>query len=91
MATSAGETLAARRSPASAISPLEPGDRLTREEFERLQAHEQGVFRSERFPGLWLNAQALLKDDLAGTLRTLDEGLATAEHAAFAARPGGAV
>lgn len=59
--------------------------------YERLAADDQGVFRSERFPGLWLNAQALLRGDLAATLRTLDEGLATAEHAAFAARLGGAV
>ena len=35
MATSTNERLAAGRPPASAIPPLEPGDRLTREEFER--------------------------------------------------------
>ena len=51
--------------------------------YERLAADDHGVVRSERFPGLWLNTEALLRGDLAATLRTLDEGLATAEHAAF--------
>lgn len=51
--------------------------------YEQLEEDERGVVRSERFPGLWLNTGALLQGDLAATLRTLDEGLATAEHAAF--------
>jgi hypothetical protein len=38
---------------------------------------------------LWLDARALLAGDLAAALRTLNLGLATAEHAAFAARPAG--
>jgi len=58
--------------------------------YERLAADDRGVVRSERFPGLWLNADALLQGDLAATLRTLDEGLATAEHAAFVAGLAGA-
>jgi len=58
--------------------------------YERLAADPRGVLRSEQFPGLWLNAGALLQGDLAATLRTLDEGLGTAEHAAFLARLGGA-
>jgi len=57
--------------------------------YERLVADSRGVLRSEQFPGLWLNAEALLQGDLAATLRTLDEGLGTAEHAAFLARLGG--
>ncbi len=48
-----------------------------------------GVFRSEVFPGLWLNAEALYAGDLDGLLRTLEEGLATADHAAFKARLAG--
>jgi len=48
------------------------------------------VLRSERFSGLWLDTGALLQGDLAATLRTLDEGLGTADHAAFLARLGGA-
>lgn len=54
--------------------------------YERLAADDRGVVRSEHFPGLWLNAGALLQGDLAATLRTLDEGFATSEHAAFVAR-----
>jgi Uma2 family endonuclease len=59
--------------------------------YERLATDARGVLRSERFPGLWLNAEALLQGDLATTLRTLDEGLGTADHAALLARLGGAV
>jgi Uma2 family endonuclease len=58
--------------------------------YERLAADDRGVVRSERFPGLWLNADALLQGDLAATLRTLDEGVATAEHTAFVAGLAGA-
>jgi Uma2 family endonuclease len=49
-----------------------------------------GVFRSEVFPGLWLDATAFYADDLEGLIATLDRGLATPEHAAFAARLAGA-
>lgn len=55
-------------------------------EYAKLAADADGVVRSARFPGLWLNAKALLQGDLAATLRTLDEGCAAAEHAAFVAQ-----
>ena len=51
--------------------------------FEPLPA-EGGVIRSEVFPGLWLNVAALLRGDAAGVLASLNAGLATPEHAAFA-------
>jgi Uma2 family endonuclease len=54
--------------------------------YQPLTADESGVYRSEVFPGLWLDARALLAGDLAGVLRTLNLGLATPEHAAFVAR-----
>jgi Uma2 family endonuclease len=44
-----------------------------------------GVYRSVVFPGLWLNAPALLAQDLAQVLTTLQEGLASPGHAAFVA------
>ncbi|HZU37998.1 MAG TPA: Uma2 family endonuclease [Gemmataceae bacterium] len=44
-----------------------------------------GRYRSERFPGLWLDAGALLRGDLATVLRVLQEGIASPEHAAFVA------
>lgn len=47
------------------------------------RAAADGVFRSAVFPGLWLNANALLELDSPAVVATLEEGLATAEHHAF--------
>jgi hypothetical protein len=52
--------------------------------YEPLAASHDGIFRSETFPGLWLDAAALLRGDLAAVLDTLRRGLETSEHAAFA-------
>ena len=54
--------------------------------YERLRPDEAGVLRSEVFPGLWLNAPALLDGDLAAVLGTLQPGLATPEHAELVER-----
>jgi hypothetical protein len=56
---------------ASGFQPLEPG--------------ADGIFRSRCFPGLWLDVQALWDLDLPGMNEVLREGLATPEHATFAA------
>jgi Uma2 family endonuclease len=45
-----------------------------------------GVYRSEVFPGLWLDPAALLSRNLRGLTATLMQGLATPEHSAFVAR-----
>ena len=45
-----------------------------------------GTYRSETFPGLWLVPDALTRFELAGVLQVLQQGLASAEHAAFVAR-----
>jgi Uma2 family endonuclease len=45
-----------------------------------------GLLKSETFPGLWLDPAALLRRDLAAVLAALARGLATPDHAAFAAR-----
>ncbi len=58
--------------------------------FERLAPDADGCYRSVVFPGLWLDAAALVRGDLATVLRVLQQGLASAEHAAFAARLGAA-
>lgn len=42
-----------------------------------------GIHRSTVFPGLWLDAAALIAGDLRRVLTVLQEGLATPEHAAF--------
>jgi Uma2 family endonuclease len=48
-------------------------------------AGPDGVFRSEVFPGLWLDPDALFADDMDRLIATLDRGLATPEHADFTA------
>jgi Uma2 family endonuclease len=49
-------------------------------------ADNGGCLRSEAFPGLWLNRDAILRDDLAEFVKTMQAGLASPEHAAFVAR-----
>jgi hypothetical protein len=44
------------------------------------------VLRSEVFPGLWLDVPALLADDLAKVLATLQQGITSDEHSAFVER-----
>jgi len=51
-----------------------------------IYADEDGIIRSECFPGLWIDAAALNKGDLATALTALQRGLATPEHAAFVER-----
>lgn len=55
-------------------------------EYVRVTSSLDGIHRSEVFPGLWLDSQALVRGDLAEVLRVLQHGIATAEHAEFAAR-----
>jgi Uma2 family endonuclease len=55
-------------------------------QYQALQPDAQEVFRSEVFPGLWLDAAALVSGDLAAVMSVLQQGLASPEHAAFVAR-----
>jgi Uma2 family endonuclease len=57
-----------------------------RGKFRDLAPGEDGVLRSEVFPGLWLDAAALLRRDRKRLLAVLRQGLASPEHAAFAAK-----
>ncbi len=50
-----------------------------------LAAGHDGLLRSEAFPGLWLDARALLGGRLADVLDALARGLADAEHVAWVA------
>jgi Uma2 family endonuclease len=52
-------------------------------EFVRLAADDDGVFRSTIFPGLWLEAAALLRGELTRVLAVLHEGIASPGHARF--------
>ena len=54
--------------------------------YDRLQPDQSGVIKSETFPGLWLNTQAMLSGELADVLQTLQQGLASIEHQQFVAR-----
>jgi len=47
---------------------------------------EDGLYRSEVFPGLWLDPAALLRGDSAALRQALERGLASAEHADFVSR-----
>ena len=54
--------------------------------YQQLPPGADGVLRSECFPGLWLDRTSLLTGKLAAVIQRLQAGLATAEHADFAAR-----
>jgi Uma2 family endonuclease len=52
-------------------------------EYVLLPVGEDGVIRSQVFPGLWLAANDLLTGDMGRVLAVLQEGLAAPEHSAF--------
>src|SRR6185437_354829 len=58
-------------------------------QFEELAPGDDGILRSEVFPGLWLDPAALLRHDTPRVQEVLQQGLATPEHAAFVARLAG--
>ncbi|HZY87772.1 MAG TPA: Uma2 family endonuclease [Gemmataceae bacterium] len=60
--------------------------RLAGDFFSVVPAPTDGVYRSTMFPGLWLDAPALLAGDLARVLAVLGEGTRSPEHAAFVAQ-----
>jgi hypothetical protein len=51
--------------------------------YVELPAGDDGIFRSEKFPGLWLDAAALIRGDAKGVLDVLQHGLASPAHDAF--------
>jgi hypothetical protein len=53
---------------------------------KELQPAEDGICRIGVFPGLWIDGPALLAHDYSRLMRTLEQGLATPEHAAFVER-----
>jgi len=52
-------------------------------EFVPLTPDAAGILRSDVFPGLWLDAAALLRGDMPRVLEVVQQGLASPEHAAF--------
>ncbi|MHC5538181.1 Uma2 family endonuclease [Singulisphaera rosea] len=59
---------------------------LRDEQYMRTEPGPDGWYRSERFPGLWLDPQALFREDIDALIAGLEAGLATPEHAEFTAR-----
>lgn len=73
------------------LPALEPGDRLTRWEFEQryaavtLPPDAAGVICSTIFSGLYLATSALVQDDMLRALTIVQQGLATDLHTRFCA------
>jgi len=59
---------------------------LRDEVYQAMPADERGILKSVLFPGLWLDAAAMLDGNLTRVLEVLREGLASPEHGAFVAR-----
>ncbi len=56
---------------------------LRQERYVKLPMPADGIFRSELYPGLWLDSTALIHGDIPKVLFMLQQGLATPEHATF--------
>lgn len=59
---------------------------LRDEQYEPLAPDSDGFHKSTVFPGLWLDAAALICGDLARVFAVVQQGTASAEHAEFVAR-----
>lgn len=57
-------------------------------EYHLQTVDDQGILRSEVFPGLWLAVSALLAGDMATVLAVVQEGLQSPDHAAFVQKLG---
>jgi hypothetical protein len=57
-----------------------------RGKFKEVPLPADGIFRSRVFPGLWLDAEAMLQNNRQQVLAALKQGLASPEHAAFLAK-----
>jgi Uma2 family endonuclease len=51
--------------------------------YDPLTADSTGLYRSEVFPGLWLDRAAAIRGDIATMLVSLQQGLTSTEHTAF--------
>jgi hypothetical protein len=55
-------------------------------EYVSNQLVTDGLLRSQVFPGLWLDVDALLRGDLSAVLAAVTRGTCSPEHAAFVRR-----
>ncbi|RME50532.1 MAG: Uma2 family endonuclease [Caldilineae bacterium] len=54
--------------------------------YQTLTPDDEGILRSEIFPGLWFHPAPFWAGDLAALLKVLQTGLSSPEHAQFASR-----
>src|SRR5205085_1800502 len=59
---------------------------LRQSRYDRLALSADGIYRSEVFPGLWLDPAALTRFDLSTVLQILQRGLESPEHETFVAK-----
>jgi Uma2 family endonuclease len=57
-----------------------------RGKYREVPLPRDGIFQARVFPGLWLDAEAMLRNQRSRVLAALRRGLASSEHAAFVAR-----
>ena len=65
------------------VLPKQPAVRwfcLQDSAYQEMQPDADGIFRSRVFPGLWLDPEALLRDDTAKVLDVLQDGLQSDAH-----------
>ena len=62
---------------------VRPGGRQT---WSNGHSAQDGIYRSDGLPGLWLDPQVLVRGDRRRLRAVVDLGCATPEHAAFVAR-----
>lgn len=55
-------------------------------DYHRMQATPEGIYKSQVFPGLWIDAPAILSGDFPRAHAALQQGLNSPEHADFVAR-----
>jgi Uma2 family endonuclease len=55
-------------------------------QYRRIEPATDGLLHSEVFPGLWLDADAMIRGDLPAVLAAVGQGTASPEHAAFVDR-----
>lgn len=60
--------------------------RLTGGVYQKIDPDASGLYRSQVFPGLWLDSKAMVLGELAKVLSILDEGIHVEEHATFVMR-----
>lgn len=56
---------------------------LVEGEYQALKVEEDGIIRSQFFPGLWLAVEALLNNEMARVLEVLQLGLGSQSHEEF--------